>query len=1019
MAPSAPHSTPMAEPIDVVHAPEDTVWALWLQQIGTEAGLDIRTRLVGSEWDPAAAAGAGSAILVISGSFVRAAAIAPEDWREAETDPAGVLAVIVGTAAEVPAEAGRIAAVDLRLLPDEAQARSKVLQALGADPAATGERLGQAGRTPVRYPRQEMFVDFQSKSLPRYQPAWFFGRDRELDRIRSQLDTAGAAVLTGVAGSGKTWLAAAYVHRFRSQYDLIAWISGENGAVMRTELGQLAGPLGLPDSLPRATRHHDVVAALRGSAKRYLIVYDNVTPDHYRTVGEELPLPRKPARLSDMVPWDGPGHVLFTSKVADWDNPRPVPVPMFTVDEGAALLQRHVHGLPERLAERFSSAVDGSPVLLNALAHRGSRGTDDVDEALLARVRSEPFALLQNEPGVYKRATSIIGDSLRPLLDEPVGSDAWAAGHLLRLLTCFAADQPIPLALLISQLPGTERRPGARLPAELAEALGNEHRRKRVLDLVTRDSVAEICADPLTEGGRALKIHAIPWHGIREFLPRELAEENQHVAHRVLCDADPQRSGVPSLWNRYLWLWQQVAEIEVLSCPLVADPDDPCAQLPDLIRNVVDALRIQGELTAAAGLGLQAAESWSALLGAEDIRVVRIRIVTGNALWQLGDWSRAHDAAAAARSGVEESRGRFPEEYVWSSDLMAACMRMAGNWAGAVGLNEQSHAWARECLGDNNIETLRAAHNLAVSYRMLGRFADAMDLDAGNYERFRSDPLLADDAILRLHCVNNVARNHRELGAYEASVALQERVLGEFRELFPNALQQNILRARKNLAVSYRKVGRYREARDLQQTTLIDHVRVYGDNHPESVAARTNLANDYRLTGHPGLAATTAEEAYRLCSAAHADHPYTAACAVNYAATLRPRDRCEEALRLDREAVDLFTVRLGADHPYTLAARSGEASDLAGLGRIEEAAEIGADVLDRSRRVRGPDHPYTLQCGVNLALDLRALGRIEEADELEYDTLDRYAAALGRDHPEFRAAFDRVRGTCDVEPPPM
>ncbi|MFI5716180.1 FxSxx-COOH system tetratricopeptide repeat protein [Nocardia sp. NPDC051750] len=1010
-----------AEPIIVAHAGEDAVWGMWLQQVGADAGLDIGLLRI----DPGAglpSAGPGrTVVLVISDSFMRATGATPEDWARYGTEPAGVLAVIV-TTADVPPAAERIAAVDLRLLPSETAAQAKVLRAFGRPGSATTapETLGRAGRMRVRYPNEQMFVDYQSKTLPQHQSDWFYGRETELAAIRDGLDKTGAAVLTGVAGSGKSWLAAAYVRRFRSQYDLIAWISGENGTVMRTELGQLAEPLGLPESPRRASRHNDVVAALRRTGKRYLLVYDNVTPDHHRSAREQLPLPRKPALLSEMVPWDGSGHVLLTSKVSDWGSPQQIRVPMFTVGEGADFLRRHVGDISEELARRFSTALDGSPVLLNALAHRGARGSEPVDEALLDQVQPAPFVVLNDELSrSYRRAASIFGDSLRPLLDEPVGSDAWAAGELLRLLACFAPGQSISMALLTSQLPGSERRAGVRLPEPLADALANEHRRRNVLDLAVRDSVAEICVDPLTERGRALRVHTVPWHGVRDFLPKDLAESNRHIAHQVLCDANPQRTDLPELWGRYLWLWQQIMHTEVLSCARVAQPGDPCAQLPELVRHVVAALRVQGELTAAAGLGLQAAQAWSKLLGETDIGVVRIRIVTGNTLWEMGDLERAREAAAEARDGVEQVRASYPEEYIWSSDLVAACLRMAGDWAAAVEFNEQSHAWALECLGEGNIETLRAAHNLAVSYRVMGRFADAMRIDSANYDRFQNDPMLADSSIMRLHCVNNVARNYRELGRAATSVVLQEQVLADFLKLLGSPRQQHVLRARKNLGVSYRKAGRYQEALETQRSVFANHLQVYGPTHPETLAAHTNVANDYRVLGDTEQALEHAETAYRRCADSYPAHPYTAACAVNYAAALRTAGRYREALVLDQEAGEIFTSRLSADHPYTLAARTGTASDLAGLDRTAEAAELGTDVLDRCRRIRGLDHPYTLQTAVNLALDLRTLGRVAEADALETDTLERYFETLGDDHPEYQAARARHRGVCDIEPPPM
>ena len=1002
-----------AAPMVVVYAAEDVVWALWIQQIAAEAGHTVRLRRIDrgvtlTSPDTVAA-------LVISANFVRDAELSAEDWQHLGSGLTGPLAVVVGTA-ELPAEAERIEAVDLRLQPDEERARVKVLRALGGSVDTPDiHLLGQAGRMRVRYPRGQIFFDYQSKSLPRHQREWFYGRDTEIDAIRRCLDDSGAAVLTGMAGSGKTWLATAYLNRFRSQYDLIAWVSGENGAVIRTELGRLAGPLGLPDTLPRETVHLDVVEALRRGDKRYLLVYDNVHPDRYRSAADPLPLPRKPALLADTVPWDGPGHILLTSQVADWDQPPTIPVRMFTVAEGTGFLRRHIPGLDASLAARFSAAVDGSPALLNPLAHRGSRGTDVLDEAMLSAVRNAPLRLLSDTHWAYKNAPSIVGETLRPLVEAPEGSDEWAAGYLLRLLTAFAPDQPIPLSLLTSRSTGDERSAGRRLPTSVADALITDTRRRTVVDLVTQDSIAQTGPDLLTESGVALQVHTVPWHGIRDFLPRTLADEHRHIAHQVLCDADPQRTDLPELWNRYLWLWQQISHTDVLSCPRVARPEDPCAALPDLVGNLIKALRLQGELTAAIGLGLQAGQAWSDLLGPDNVDVMRIRLVTGNLLWQVGRWEEARATAEATRAGIDD-RIRYAEEFVTSTNLVAATLRMAGEWSESVAYNEESYAWAGEYLADDNVERVRAGHNLAVAYRMMGRFREALELDAASYERLR---FLGGDALLTLHSVNNVARDHRELGEYEDSATLQEGVVEAMTELLQNPRQQHLLRGRKNLALSYRKAGRYDQALELQRAVLTDHIAVYGPEHPESVAARTNVANDYRLTGELDQALEHARDAYRLSVQRRPTHPYAAACAVNYAAVLRELNRVDEAVELDLEAVDVFTERLTGEHPYTLAARTDLAADFALSGDPARAVELGTEVLTQLRRIRGADHPYTLQCAGNLVLDLRACERTAEAEALERDTLDRYLATLGPDHPEYLAVAAGVRGSCDVEPPPM
>ncbi|MGY5051141.1 tetratricopeptide repeat protein, partial [Streptomyces sp. 900105755] len=50
------------------------------------------------------------------------------------------------------------------------------------------------------------------------------------------------------------------------------------------------------------------------------------------------------------------------------------------------------------------------------------------------------------------------------------------------------------------------------------------------------------------------------------------------------------------------------------------------------------------------------------------------------------------------------------------------------------------------------------------------------------------------------------------------------------------------LTARNNLALSYRDAGRIQEALDLGERVLADYERILGDDHPNTLTARNNLA---------------------------------------------------------------------------------------------------------------------------------------------------------------------------------
>ncbi|MGH4025780.1 MAG: FxSxx-COOH system tetratricopeptide repeat protein [Pseudonocardiaceae bacterium] len=150
------------------------------------------------------------------------------------------------------------------------------------------------------------------------------------------------------------------------------------------------------------------------------------------------------------------------------------------------------------------------------------------------------------------------------------------------------------------------------------------------------------------------------------------------------------------------------------------------------------------------------------------------------------------------------------------------------------------------------------------------------------------------------------------------------------------------LRSASNLAVNLRALGRYEQARQLDEDTLARRQRVLGADHLDT-----------------------------LTSASH--------CAIN----LQRLGQHKQAR--DRHA-DILTRRrriLGDNHPDTLTSANNLALSLSALGEHTAALQLNEDTLTRCRRVLGDAHPGTLRSANNLATDLRALGREEEAGELE------------------------------------
>jgi hypothetical protein len=232
--------------------------------------------------------------------------------------------------------------------------------------------------------------------------------------------------------------------------------------------------------------------------------------------------------------------------------------------------------------------------------------------------------------------------------------------------------------------------------------------------------------------------------------------------------------------------------------------------------------------------------------------------------------------------------------------------------------------------------------------------------------------------------------------AYDLAIGLRQ----QWRDGLGDDDEQTLVVAR-SLAWALVTMGRYAEARDLDQDTLERSRRVLGEDHPRTLYAAINLAANLRHLGRYAeardLAQDTLDRSRRVLGD---DHPDTLYAANILAANLRELGQVQAARDLDRNTLDRSRRVLGDDHPNTLYAANCLANDLRALSELQAARDLDRDTLERRRRVLGDDHPNTLGSASHLARDLRALGELQAARDLDRDTLDRRRRVLGEDHPE-------------------
>ncbi|MFF4754684.1 FxSxx-COOH system tetratricopeptide repeat protein [Streptomyces sp. NPDC002514] len=197
--------------------------------------------------------------------------------------------------------------------------------------------------------------------------------------------------------------------------------------------------------------------------------------------------------------------------------------------------------------------------------------------------------------------------------------------------------------------------------------------------------------------------------------------------------------------------------------------------------------------------------------------------------------------------------------------------------------------------------------------------------------------------------------------------------------------------------------------------------RLLGEDHPETLRTRYELAGAHQETGDTEQAVAQALETLDRCLRALGDeHIETYSAWSVLAHAYRVAGNARQAILAYQAALDARERVLGEDHQVTLSARNDLADAYRVLGDLDHAFPLCERTLERCRRSLGEDHPETLRAWHNLASACRADQQFRRAVELCERTLDQCRASLGDDHPStlwaqnvlagaYRAAGDAER----------
>ncbi len=823
----------------------------------------------------------------------------------------------------------------------------------------------------------------------------FVGREHQLRAIHEILRTgAPILTLTGIGGVGKTQLAAEYVYRFRDDYDLIWWVPAENASPMRASLAALGEQLGLPRSGKLQHPPTQVVLeALSSSGLHWLLVLDNA---------------RQPREMPVVHSW-GSGKMLLTSRDPDWADRGPtIDIDVFAREESVTLLQQRAN-MRDQDADTVADKLGDLPLAVDQVANwHAATGTpvssylDRFDEQV-TDILADPATLATSYPATVASFLTFAIDQL--------STSSPTAAQLLELFGWLGAE-PLPLDLL------RRGRHGAVSPP-LRTALRQEPLLNHAVRELSRHGLVSLRDRPTPR----IQVHRLFQNVLRDRLTQERLERGRENVHGILAAANPGEPDDPQFWPHY----------EAVG-PHIQSADLGTAEDFEVRRVVLDQARYlyrvghyEESRTLSRELVTMVENSPPENVSASDHNFfVLAQLHLANVSRELGDYATSRRLIETSQKYMASHRKTFGPNHEYHTiiaNVHALNLRISGKYEQALVI-DRNNLDRTDPDDPDKMSTNR--NNVAVNYRLLGRFTEAHDLDRANVAQWRDVQRRERDPRALL-ARTNLARDLYGLGRYAEARDILRATLPVYREVVGDK-HARVLLANRTMVMILRKLGDTAEALALARDNRHD-VTVWLDpgygrsgeyNHEYSLAAGMSLVNAYLAAGELGNATVEAKTVLAGCVRVLGEnHPMTLAMLVNSATVLRALGDLGQARRRDEDAMTALRTSLGADHPFTLCANNNFAIDLVLLGHEGRAHDELKSVCARSAASLGADHPDTIANVINRALVWSVIGGRHE-DHPEFPrAVAALETALDADHPQVIAARARRWLGCDIEPPPL
>ncbi len=322
----------------------------------------------------------------------------------------------------------------------------------------------------------------------------------------------------------------------------------------------------------------------------------------------------------------------------------------------------------------------------------------------------------------------------------------------------------------------------------------------------------------------------------------------------------------------------------------------------------------------------------------------------------------------------EAAFGLYHERTLNVRNNIATDYRQLGRFQDALLADQRTHDDRHRILGPNDLWTLYSAGSIARDLRGLGRYQESLDQARKVIKAFAA--MGPRESTNWLYAREGFATALRKAGHHWDALQEGQLVLQWYQDYLGHD-HTITLRAAADVVNAMRAVHDLVGAEELARET---HEACLRSRQPDDLlsAVLVSLASVLRARGRPDDALDLDEQARNLLRRLYGDqHPSTLAASINYASDIAacgdPASAMHFGYVLYRQCLDV----LGEIHPDTLMAAANLAIDEAAVGKRAEAIQRRADVLRRYEETTLTlEHPEVraAQKGDRLTAEIEALG---------------------------------------------